>query len=215
MTIKGMGAVAALALPGLAGLALPGLAGLAQADWRAELRANMNPEGKLLEELDYRGGVILNHDVGDRYVQMSWDDDLTLSVDGNPVTDLQDWIEDEGSVVIAFVAYDGLGSFGTTETYGLRGWVYLDDLGGLRVELDVENLTIIYLVDTTGTPDLVTMRPKCECRIIGGWDPNSGCKQHHCTNGMNCPTANTNMLCEINSGTTIVQFEDTFELLTE
>jgi hypothetical protein len=123
----------------------------ASADWRSDLRGKMSPSRDVRDVLAQQSGTVLDDMIGDRAVELTWDgSSLALSVDGSPVTDVDDAIVNDGSVVLTFEAYAGRGTLGTTGTMGLQGWVYLDDLGRLRVDLRVPTYAAIFEIDAAG-----------------------------------------------------------------
>lgn len=149
-------------------------------DWRSELRAKMKPDESVVDVLAARGTFFADW-IGDHFVQMIWNGDLSIVIDNNNVTDVAKWEINDGSLVVAFSAYTGRGSLGPNGNAGLTGWLYMDDTNELRVEMEVNANFAVYQVSSQGA--ITAARAKvCRCRNVGG----GTCTNTNCDNTDNC-----------------------------
>lgn len=179
--------------------------------WRADLRAQMHPPTSVTAVLDSMG-TALSYSIGENEVLLTWDgDELQLEVNSEEVTDLEQWNESEDPVVLAFSAYVGQGTLGPDNDAGLLGWVYIDDVGQLRVELEIPQHFIIYQIGNGG-PSSPTLQAISTCRC-GSYQPPPfwGCTTQLCEQGGQCPQSTSNncgLVIPVSSQLFVATFDD-------
>lgn len=156
----------------------------AASDWRAELRVALQPPTVLTDELDERGVLFLEW-IGDTLVDIEWDEgSVELALNNEAMNDVEQWWEATSPEVLAFSACVGEGTLGPDSDVGMLGWFYLDDFGGLRMELEVGDTYIRWVLPLEGEP--AAFASVCRCRTIP-LGSRFGCTNANCNNTDECP----------------------------
>lgn len=191
----------------VAGMSLSALA--TASDWRAELRIALQPPSGLTDEMDERGVLFLEW-IGDTLVDIEWDDgSVEMALNNATINDVEQWWEATSPEVLAFSACTGGGTLGPEGDAGLLGWFYLDDFGGLRMELEVDDTYVRWVMPLEGEP--AAFASICRCRTIPL--AKHGCTNANCNNTDECPMS-AGHYCEWTQAQ-VSTFATALEALTE